>query len=85
MGAGEYMKQEANLIQVMNMTPIVRLLVREKGGLWYVDEGYMLKSRAIEQRAQWRSLGYGCLILKHTLPTVKIVTRPYRPSLARYA
>jgi hypothetical protein len=85
MGAGGYMKQEANLIQVMNMTPIVRLLVREKGGLWYVDQGYMFKSRAIEERADWRRLGFGCLILKHSLPTVKIVTRPYRSSLARYA
>jgi hypothetical protein len=29
---------------------IVRLLVREKSGAWYVDQGYMLRDRADEQR-----------------------------------
>ena len=55
---------------------IVRLLVREKSGAWYVDQGYMLRDRADEQRREWNRLGFGCLMLKHGMTTVKIVPRP---------
>lgn len=45
--------------------PIVRLLVREKSGLWYVDQGFMLRTEADARKQGWNRMGYGCLILKH--------------------
>jgi hypothetical protein len=60
---------------------IVRLLVREHSGLWYVDQGLMLRSRANEQKKAWNQYGFGCLILKwfvyrHSVCQMRIVPRP---------
>lgn len=58
---------------------IVRLLVRERSGAHYVDQGYMPRGLADSRRKEWNSSGYGTLMLKHTLTTVKIV----RPAVLR--
>lgn len=55
----------------------VRLLVRAQSGVHYVDQGFMFREMAEEKKREWNALGFGCLVLKHALPTVRIVTRPY--------
>ena len=72
----QFLKTAVELKLMPRDYPIVRLLVREKSGAWWVDESYMLRSRADEQRRQWNRLGYGCLILKHCRNVgLKIVQR----------
>lgn len=56
---------------------LVRLLVREKSGLWWVDQGYMTRKQADERKSEWNKGGWGCLILKHPFYVgLKIVDRP---------
>jgi hypothetical protein len=56
-------------VRVLNVTPpivppIVRLLVREMSGLWWVDQGLMLRSTAEEHRTGWNRMGFMTLMLK---------------------
>lgn len=57
---------------------LVRLLVREMSGAWYVDQGFMPLRTAKVLKSDWNRAGYGCLILKHWLNTANlpIVPRP---------
>lgn len=59
------------------MLGVVRLLVQEKSGAWWVDQGFMKRSRADQRRAEWKQSGFRTLILKHSMnPGLKIVHRP---------
>jgi hypothetical protein len=66
------------MINPFEALKIVRLLVREKSGAWYVDQGFMTRSMADERRRDWNTYGFGCLMLKHSRRTVRIVNRPIR-------
>lgn len=60
---------------------LVRLLVREMSGLWYVDQGFMTEKMARQHRAGWNKIGFRCLILKHSFrrANLPIVDRPVVP------
>ena len=66
---------------------IVRLLVEEKSGLWWVDQGLMFRSTADEHRSGWNKIGFRTLMLKmitdllqptgqKIFPHLRIVPRP---------
>ena len=67
---------------MLDEVKIVRLLVREKSGSWYVDQGYMPREMADIKKKEWNKAGYGILMLKHTLKTVRIVTTGVNQNLA---
>jgi hypothetical protein len=54
---------------------IVRLLVREKSGAWFVDQGFMTRNLANKRKEDWNLAGWGCLMLKHSMNTVRIAPR----------
>ena len=65
---------------------IVRLLVEEKSGAWWVDQGLMFRPVADEHRRGWNKIGFRTLMIKRTdplqptgqkiFPRLRIVPRP---------
>jgi hypothetical protein len=77
----------ASIADIVKKSPfsriaLVRLLVEEKSGAHWVDQGFMLRRTAEARRADWIKSGFRTLILKHSLnPGLRIVPSPCVPPL----